>query len=64
MHEFLSAYGLVELSARTFQYYVSASAERVGKTETGCPFVVIHVDDNDIDMSDAGTADRPVKAEL
>lgn len=64
MLEFLPAYGLLELRAYTFQYNISASPKSVGKTETGSPFVIIDVDNNNIDMCDAGPTDRPVKTQF
>ena len=64
MHECLSAYGLVELSTRAFQYYFSTSTQSIGKAETGRSSIVAHVDDDDVNVCDAGAADRFIKAEL
>jgi hypothetical protein len=64
MRKFLSTYGLIELGARTFQNDISSSPESVGETEPAPSFVVIDVDDDDVDMRDTGTANRPIKADL
>ena len=51
-------------AVRAFQYYFSASTQSIGKAETGRSSIVAHVDHDDVNVRDAGAADRFIKAEL